>query len=252
MTWCPTGLATFLPLHAAGDYDHPGLRASDYVVSSYTPMLSPLLDSTPLPLNPDSRMLLINQHETPGFPKLPGTVKEIEHIVGHIKNKVQHSLLLGEQATVAAVLKEMQEHDSVHFACHASQEIVEPTKTGIHLHDGTLDLATLNQQPYKSRSLAFLSACQTAQGDPRLPDEAIHLGAALLMTGYPTVIATMWSVGDGDAPHVAERFYGHLIEDRGTENGNAGRALHQAVAALRDSFRDNKFSQWVQYIHIGS
>ncbi|CAG8697403.1 9223_t:CDS:1, partial [Acaulospora colombiana] len=46
--WCATGPLAFLPIHAAGIYD-PGSvdsQISDYVISSYTPTLSALLEST--------------------------------------------------------------------------------------------------------------------------------------------------------------------------------------------------------------
>jgi CHAT domain-containing protein len=39
---------------------------------------------------------------------------------------------------------------------------------------------------------AFLSACETAQGDREQPDQAIHLAAAMLFTGFRSVVATMW------------------------------------------------------------
>src|ERR1700749_2538392 len=47
--WCPTGILSFLPLHAAGLYSRgapPGSKLSDFVVSSYIPTLSSLIDST--------------------------------------------------------------------------------------------------------------------------------------------------------------------------------------------------------------
>lgn len=40
--WCPTGPASLLPLHAAGDYRGTGESALDRVVSSYAPTLSSL------------------------------------------------------------------------------------------------------------------------------------------------------------------------------------------------------------------
>ena len=42
--------------------------------------------------------------------------------------------------------------------------------------------------------LANLSACQTARGDLRLLDEALHLAGALHLVGYRHVLATMWSI----------------------------------------------------------
>jgi CHAT domain-containing protein len=40
--------------------------------------------------------------------------------------------------------------------------------------------------------LAFLSACETATGDIRQPDQTIHLAAAMLFAGFQSVVATMW------------------------------------------------------------
>ena len=41
-------------------------------------------------------------------------------------------------------------------------------------------------------SLAFLSACGTAQGDVDMPDEAMHLAATLMFAGTRSVVATLW------------------------------------------------------------
>ena len=39
---------------------------------------------------------------------------------------------------------------------------------------------------------AFLSACETAKGDEKQPDQAIHLAATMLFVGFRSVIGTMW------------------------------------------------------------
>ncbi|KDN33410.1 hypothetical protein RSAG8_13504, partial [Rhizoctonia solani AG-8 WAC10335] len=74
----------------------------------------------------------------------------------------------------------------------------------------------------------------------------------MLMAGYPSVIATMWSVKDKDAPFVADKVYAELMKDGRVGNGEAGRALHYAVAELRDEIGEQEFARWVPYIHIGS
>ncbi|KAF8693995.1 TPR-like protein, partial [Rhizoctonia solani] len=252
VTWCPTGALSFLPLHAAGDYDQPRSRAFNYVVSSYIPTLTALLSSSPSALGPNSRVLVIGQEATPGHQQLPGTTKELESVVCHIQGMVGHSQLLGEQATITTVLDAMEQHDWVHIACHAHQNVQDPTGSGFFLHDGTLDLASINQRSLKNKGLAFLSACQTATGDEQLPDEAIHLASGMLTAGYSSVIATMWSVYDDDAPLVADRVYEQLMKDGRIGNGEAGRALHNAVGELRDKVGEKEYSRWVPYIHIGS
>jgi CHAT domain-containing protein len=41
-------------------------------------------------------------------------------------------------------------------------------------------------------ALAYLGACETAQGDHYHTDEAVHLAASMLFCGFRSVIATMW------------------------------------------------------------
>ncbi|KDN46877.1 hypothetical protein RSAG8_03954, partial [Rhizoctonia solani AG-8 WAC10335] len=258
ITWCPTGAVSFLPLHAAGDYDQPHSRVFDYVVSSYTPTLTVLLSSFPRSLGPGSRVLGVGQEvtSTPGYrlSKLPGTTKDLNLMKQHTErmHNVSFSELKDQKATKSAVLDAMEQHDWVHLACHAHQNVGSATESGFFLHDGILDLASINRRSLKNKGLAFLSACQTATGDAKLPDEAVHLASGMLMAGYSSVIATMWSVVDDDAPFVADKVYGQLMQDGKVGNGEAGRALHGAVGALREKVGEREFGRWVPYIHIGS
>ncbi|KAF8689709.1 TPR-like protein, partial [Rhizoctonia solani] len=252
ITWCPTGALSFLPLHAAGDYDMTQSRVFDYAVSSYTPTLTALLGSGSSPTNCRPRILGVGQAATPGLTPLPGTTIELGYLQAHSKQRTDYWQLTDERATRKAVLDAMDEYDWVHLACHASQDLRDSTKSRFYLHDGTLDLSAINQRIFRSKGLAYLSACQTATGDEKLPDEAIHLASGMLMAGYRSVIASLWSVVDEDAPFVADKVYGRLLEDGKVGNGEAGRALHDAVAGLREKVGEKEFGRWVPYIHIGS
>ncbi|EUC60843.1 aromatic di-alanine and TPR containing protein [Rhizoctonia solani AG-3 Rhs1AP] len=252
ITWCLTGPLSFLPFHAAGDYTQAQSRIFDYAISSYIPTLSALLAPSSRPTSQSCRVLAVGQATTPHHSPLPGTTKELAHVKAHTLNKAGYSQLIGSQATTTAVLDAMEQHDWVHLACHAHQNVNDPTKSGFHLHDGTLDLSAINQRSFKNKGLAFLSACQTATGDEKLPDEAIHLASGMLMAGYPSVIATMWSVVDEDAPLVADRVYAQLMKVGKVGNGETGRALHHAVEKLREKVGEKEFGRWVPYIHIGS
>ncbi|KAF8745879.1 TPR-like protein, partial [Rhizoctonia solani] len=252
VTWCPTGAITFLPLHAAGDYGQPRSRVFDHVISSYTPTLNALLSSVPTVLDRPPRVLAVGQSITPGHSPLQGVTRELECLENHIQHRAVYSQLKDDQATTATVLAEMEQYDWVHLACHAHQNIMNPTKSGFYLHDGTLDLVTITQRSFKNKGLAFLSACQTATGDERLPDEAIHLASGMMMAGYPSVVASMWSVMDEDAPFVADKVYEILMKAGKVGNGEAGRAVHYAVAGLREKVGEKEFGRWVPYIHIGS
>ncbi|KAF8597863.1 hypothetical protein BDV93DRAFT_561919 [Ceratobasidium sp. AG-I] len=155
------------------------------------------------------------------------------------------------QATPEAVLDAMEKYACVHLACHASQDADAPTQSCFHLHGGTLSLEQIARRSLKDKSLAFLSACQTATGDMKLPDEAIHLAAGMLVAGYPSVIATMWSISDCDAPLVADQVYNKLLQEGRLNCSRVARALHAATSMLRDEVGEAMFSRWVPYIHIG-
>ncbi|KAF8752340.1 TPR-like protein [Rhizoctonia solani] len=157
VTWCPTGVLSFLPLHAAGDYGQPGCRVFNYVVSSYIPTLTTLLASPPSTISSTPRVLAIGQANTPKHTPLPGTTTELELIKAHTQSKGEYSQLIDSQATTAAVLDAMDEHDWVHLACHAHQNVTNATKSGFFLHDGTLDLAAINRRSFRNKGLAFLS-----------------------------------------------------------------------------------------------
>lgn len=251
--WCTTGPLAFLPLHAAGCYNAAhDPRVYEYVVSSYTPTLTALVESQMrISSSLSESILAVSQPHTPNHSALPGTVTEIKTIQECIEN-IDFKWLNGEEATVAAVLEEMSKHRWCHFACHGVQHREDPTKSAFALHDGMLDLETMMSKSFKGAELAFLSACQTATGDEKRPEEAIHLAAGMLMAGYRSVVATMWSIGDRDAPLVAKEVYRFLLRTPGMDTGKSvAYALHHAVRQLREEVGENGFVKWVPFIHMG-
>ncbi|KAG8734697.1 hypothetical protein FRC10_011528 [Ceratobasidium sp. 414] len=233
ITWCTTGPLTLLPLHAAGDYSKPGCSLFDFAISSFTPSLSALLVSPPKP-NMSTSILAIGQALTPNFSPLPGTKAELDQISKRVDSRWL-TRLEGEAATTSAVLSSLDNHSWAHFACHASQNLTKPTSSAFHLHDGSLSLAAIAQKKLEHADLAFLSACQTATGDEQLPEEAVHLAAGMLMAGYRRVVATMWSIDDGDAPLVADMFYGYMLDETMPSERKAAKALHHAVGCLKEA-----------------
>ena len=250
----------FLPIHAAGLYDsqhsQPGHNVSDFVVSSYVPTLSILELSSGPNAAPSGnlRLLTVRQPSSDGLSRLPGVATELEHIRAVIRNSpsARTTLLESSVGTVGEVLALMKEADWVHFACHGIQDAAIPTESGLCLADQRLlklrDIIGLSR-PHGG--LAFLSACQTAMGDERLSDEAIHVAAGMLFAGYGGVIGTMWSISDELAPDVARNVYAQLFRN-GTrpDYREAARALHGAIGRLRDSGTAS-FVKWLPFIHVG-
>ena len=244
ITWCPTGPLTSLPIHAAGNYEPGGPKIYNYAISSYTPSLTALLTSPKSSEPQFTGILAISQPQD----QLPQTEIEVQKIQDCFHNN-SVTWLNKESATVDTVLHHMQNHHWVHFACHATQNIKEPTSSHFRLHDGTLDIAHIMKESFKG-DFAFLSACETATGDATLPEEAIHLAAGVMMAGYPAVIGTLWPIRDKDGPLVAKQVYSHLYNNGSPDSSQAACALHNAVAHLRNEGEQN-FLSWVPFIHLG-
>jgi CHAT domain-containing protein len=254
--WCLTGSLAFLPMHAAGLH-HPdsaterdGTKLSDFVVSSYAPTLSALLNGS-YPRAVQKHKLLTVALPTESNPKLPGTKVELDMINNHLQDYAVLELL-DSRATVENVVEGMEECSWVHFACHGVQNISNPTESALFLAgDSQLTLSKITKLSFPHAELAFLSACQTAMGADDLAEEAVYLAAGMLLAGYRGVIGTMWSIQDDDGPTIANEVYGHLFKTSQPDATQAAYALHAAVEKLQKTSENKSFFHWVPYIHIG-
>ncbi|KZV73848.1 TPR-like protein [Peniophora sp. CONT] len=261
VTWCPRGLLASLPLHAAGMYNDPcGPRVFDFVVSSYSPSLAALPRSSNdvAHVRLDSTMLLVTQPATPNQSALPGTAKESAALLRAMAQAdVRTAVLDDKDATVTAVQAAMLNHPWVHLACHGTQDIVgDASHSAFLLHDGRLSLAALMSNMSDDAELAFLSACHTATGYYKHPEESSHVTAGMLAIGFKAVIGTTWSIRDDDAPVVVEAFYKELLLLRsvgklGRGETGAAYALHEATRVLRERVGENGFMRWVPFVHFG-
>ncbi|KAJ7500920.1 TPR-like protein [Mycena galericulata] len=256
--WCPTGPLTFLPIHAAGVYganEVLGSKLSDYVISSYTPSLTALIQGfRPRPQSPKPfQVLAVAQPSAQGQSYIPGTEAEITSIQTHATGKVPVLRLDVNLATVENVQAGMKDSSWVHFACHGVQNGSDPTESALLLAGNSrLTLSSIIKLSLPEADFAFLSACQTATGDKILEEEAVHLAGGVLAAGYRSVIATTWTIMDNDAPQVASDVYEHLFQDSVPDSRRAAEALHFAVKRLREGSGNQKsFSHWVPFIHVG-
>ncbi|KAF5360190.1 hypothetical protein D9758_011355 [Tetrapyrgos nigripes] len=237
------GALAFPPIHAAGIYNSKdfskSIKLSNFAVSSYTMTLSAMLNSghkTQQDPREDPKVLIISQPATPGLSCLPGTEEEVKVIQKYMQPK--HSCHLNHtKALIATVRSKMSKHEIVHLTCHGIQDLKNPLDSTFALYDGRLKLQDLMSLSLEKAELTFLSACQTAAGDENLPEEAVHLTAGMLAIGYLSVIATMWSIRDRDAPKVANKVYESLLGHRGeletcNPRQSAAYALHVAVEDL--------------------
>ncbi|GAA0439460.1 hypothetical protein Acor_13980 [Acrocarpospora corrugata] len=249
--WCPTGALVGLPLHAAGYHDTSGRSVLDRTISSYTSTVGALSRAKSGGLaKGDRRLLTVGVPLSPQTPPLRFAQHEVNTVIRRV-GREHTDLLYGEVATRDDVAAALKDHAWAHFACHGSQDPHRPARGALHLADGPLTVVDIADLKLQHAELAYLSACQSAVGGVRLPDESIHLAGALQLAGYRHVIATLWSIQETHAVEMADHTYRNLAR------GSAGLDVTRAAEAVRDATTairaDHPHSPgvWVPYVHFG-
>ena len=251
--WCPVGVLSYLPLHAAGHHTEPpdpttGPRTvPDRIISSYTPTARALAQHRPTSATA-AATLIVPVPDLPGA-GLPGVATETDTISTLIP--AAHIL---RQPTRATVLEALPGHQVAHFACHGHADWQQPANSQLLLADHATNPLTLAHVTALrlNAELAYLSACSTTITAPRLADESLHITGAFLLAGYRHVIGTLWPIDDTAAADIATGFYQHLTANgtRTLQPERAARALHHATTLLRNRHA-NTPSLWAAHIHTG-
>ena len=261
--WVGSGLLSVLPIHAAGYHDSNLLEAAlDRVISSYASTVKSLSYAEERVAKADQvelngNAILFAMPKTPEQKTLPFVEKEVRDI---------ENLLLKASISTTVVMNPIREealsklpnHSIVHFACHG-YSAVDPSQSSLLLQDWksvpltVSDLLSLN---IMSAKLAYLSACHTStMRDFNLLDESISLSSAIQLCGYPSVVGSLWQVGDIHSSNIARDVYVSILEgDCGLDVRRSAEGLHKAVRHLRDQSRFKGKQDpliWAPFIHIG-
>jgi CHAT domain-containing protein len=158
--------------------------------------------------------------------------------------------------TRANVLAGLVGASAAHFACHASSDPGDPSRSTLLLHDhaeAPLTVAELAPYQHERLQIVYLSACRTSVTErAELADEVIHLTSAFLVIGARHVVGTLWEINDRIASRAAEHFYAQLVPGPGQlAVERSARALHEAVRRLREPRRSAP-SAWAAYLHVGA
>jgi CHAT domain-containing protein len=192
----------FLPLHAAGIYGDSAIECcADYVVCSYTPTLTALLraqKSNPSLRRRDTKLGLVAATKASDV-NLP-TLWNVEDEISRVRAVAERSCVavedlssyIGNVAPVTHVAQVFESINLTHIACHGIQSSTNALSSGFCLSDGNLTVSRLMDLDLKNVFFAFLSACETAKGDEKQPDQTVHLAATMLFVGFRSVVATMW------------------------------------------------------------
>ena len=190
--------------------------------------------------------------ETPGLPDLESTQEEAVDLARRFP---LHEMLVGSSATRDAVAQAMPQHLWAHFACHGSQDLREPYRGALHLHDGSLTIPKIMRLQLPNPAFAYLSACDTSRGSTTIPDEGITLASALHIAGYQHVIAALWQITGLTALDIAERLYDQIVTERDgnveIDTEGAAAALRTAVLSIHNESPELPAMYWAPYIHTG-
>ena len=240
--WVGSGLLNILPIHAAGYHDStPPETALDRVISSYAPTVKSLSYARERVARANQvklkeKAILIAMPTTPEQMNLPSVETEVEDLRKLFFNASIDTTVM-QNPTRAEVLSELPKHAIVHFACHG-YPADDPSQSSLLLEDwktASLTVSDLMSLNIESAKLAYLSACHTsATRDFRLLDESISLSSAIQLSGYPSVVGSLWQVTDSHSAEVAKDVYAWILEGgSGLDTQRSGEGLHRAIRTLR-------------------
>ncbi|WP_030767713.1 MULTISPECIES: CHAT domain-containing protein [unclassified Streptomyces] len=245
MWWVPSGALALLPLVAAGlhrDASDGDRSLRERWVMSLAPTVRALRrQRETAAVRLDTAHPLIVAVPGEGKAQLREALAEAREVASALGSPGHP--LLAEEATTAAVIAAVPDCTCAHLACHAVSE-PDPLESRLLLADGPLTVRDLLGLRPANASLAFLSACTTADAGRELADEALHLATAFQLSGYPHVIGTLWQVSDDMALRMARSVYAALAA------ASPARALHKTVCAASREHAESPFD-WASYVHLG-
>jgi CHAT domain-containing protein len=187
------------------------------------------------------------------LPRLPGAELEAKRVAGLYPGA---RLLLNEQATKRALLRDAAVSNVVHFAGHGVVSPDAPLLSHLVLApdegdaaSGMLTARELFGIRLPITRVAILSGCRTASGRLSETEGVSSLARALFAAGVPAVVASLWTVDDATTADFFASYHQRLSQgDDPTE------ALRQTqlewLGHDKDGWRD--FSTWAAFALFGA
>ena len=153
------------------------------------------------------------------------------------------TVLLDDQATVAALRAQAPAADVLHLACHGQFRPDNPLFSSLRLADGWLTVRDAYGLDLNC-GLVTLSACETGVSAIAPGDELIGLARGFFSAGAPSLLVSLWTVDDESTAKLMASFYTRL---RAGENPAA--ALRHAQCELLSDHPHPFF--WSPFVLLG-
>jgi CHAT domain-containing protein len=148
-----------------------------------------------------------------GNPDLEDETLDLHNAVEEIKRirKQGDTILLNEQASETNAGEMMANYDILHFAVRGQFNADDPLRSGLLMtpgedQDGILNLIEIFRLRFPGRAV-ILSGCDTLPEKDPEGKSFSALQQAFLHAGSPSVVSTLWLVGDRAATYLLELFY---------------------------------------------
>lgn len=116
------------------------------------------------------------------------------------------TVLLDQQATLAALREQAPSADVLHLACHGQFRPDNPLFSSLRLGDGWLTVRDAYNLDLPG-GLVTLSACETGLNAVAPGDELIGLVRGFLSAGAPSLLVSLWTVDDESTATLMTHFY---------------------------------------------
>lgn len=244
----PQGQLFLLPFAAFRDPQGKSLIESHTL--SIAPSIQSLTLTKPKKKPLFTKPLIIGDPTMPTWPggilqPLPGARKEAQTL----SQLLSTPALIGPQATETTVVQQMPQASLLHFATHGLLDAIKGETPGaIALTSSPQDDGFLNSSEILNLNLqaelAVLSACDTGRGTIT-GDGVIGLSRSFAIAGVPSVVVSLWSVGDSTTEYMMTQFYQALKEGKPKAT-----ALREAMLNTQKKF-PNPLA-WSAFTLVGS
>lgn len=158
-----------------------------------------------------------------GFSRLPGAASEAASVAAFYRRP---TVLLGIEATRAAIADGFRSSAIVHVAAHAVADLIEPSRSYLLAADGPLEVDDLPGADSVTTRVAVLAACRSASGAVVHGYGPLGLAQSLLARGVPTVLGMLWDVSDADSYALAVELHRRLSAGEPVAQALHGAQLH--------------------------
>lgn len=123
-------------------------------------------------------------------------------------------VLIGKEATIAAVRTASKNAGILHIAAHGVTSLTDPLASWLLLAPnppndprGQLTVEEMTQWDFKKMRLVVIAACNSGKGIIFSNQGPINMAFPFLKDGVPSVITSLWKVNDEVSAEIFESFY---------------------------------------------